>query len=278
MATATLTSDRFADRIGGDIGKASKRRKNNSIVLLDEVSEVRYLTNPIPTRTLCDLASQQNWEAALERCNTHPEDMNYKHGLRGSLLHFALWSHARQSNDERLNGAIATNKQTEQDAKFCLFLEKLITSNPDMISSVGSLGYTPLHIACQKDSLRNKKIIDILLKRSVPLDATKLYDLLCEDILPDIHIPVEVTRRISSFLPNTALMKDNQGKTPLFLASQLLIIPRREKHFTNTLKEVVEVLVKHEPSAKTIVDETKRMPVEVVKKQEKYPELVCILS
>ena len=32
---------------------------------------------PKPTRTICDLASKQNWAEALQRCQTHPQDMDY---------------------------------------------------------------------------------------------------------------------------------------------------------------------------------------------------------
>mmetsp|Transcript_34674 Transcript_34674/g.70083 ORF Transcript_34674/g.70083 Transcript_34674/m.70083 type:complete len:250 (+) Transcript_34674:220-969(+) len=225
---------------------------------------------PRPTRTICDLASQQSWAAALERCETHHEDMHYSE-TRGSLLHFALWSHrkAKFTMDESI---AAGNEEL-----FCRFLDKLMSANPDKLSAVGSLGYTPLHIACSKESLRNARVVEMLLRRSVPLQSKDLSDLLHQTI--NANIPLDISRRIVSFLPNGALMKDSQGKTPLFLACQFSKnIPRKDKRCTDTLKEVVEMLVKYAPEAKGIVDKTGRTPLQVVLKQKKYPELVDILS
>lgn len=264
------------DQSGGK-ETASKSRKGNTTRVDDaddgsavskEVSRLQPM--PQPSRTICDLASRKNWTAALERCHTHPEDMYYGN-MRGSILHFALWAHRRShfTMDESIGA--------KEEEAFCCFLDKLMTSNPDMISSVGSLGYCPLHIACSKDSLRNTHIVELLIKRSVPPDAKELHDILCETL--KVHIPLEIACRIATFLPNVALRKDSQGKTPLFLASQFSKnIPRREKHCTDTLKDVVKMLVECAPKAKDIVDKTGRTPLEVVKKQKKYPELVDILS
>lgn len=248
------------------IGK-SKKKSSNGANNTSTVSTSSRL--PQPTRTICDLASHQNWAAALERCETHHEDMRYSE-TRGSLVHFALWSHRKKfTMDESI---AAGNEEL-----FCRFLDKLMSANPDKLSAVGSLGYTPLHIACSKESLRNTRIVEMLLQRSVPLESKELNDVLHQTI--NANIPLEISRRIVSFLPNSALMKDSHGKTPLFLACQLSKnIPRNDKRCTDTLKEVVKMLVKFAPEAKDIVDKTGRTPLQVVLKQKKYPELFDILS
>ena len=227
-----------------------------------------------PTRTICDLAGKQNWSEALRRCQTHPRDMDYAE-VRGTLLHFALWSCRR------------VNQTPEEEVTFCRFLDILMEHNPDMVFTTGSLGYTPLHIACSKDATRKGAIVATLLKRSVPVGAEMLQDVMLNeeeendkgnpDQMP--RLPSEVFHRIVRYLPNAALMKDSQGKTPLFLACQVSKnVARRDKSVTDTLKEVVELLVRAAPEARGIADKTGRTPLEVVRKQKRFEELEEILT
>ena len=222
---------------------------------------------PPPTRTICDMAIKQKWEAALTRCQNHPEDMRYSN-LSGSLLHFVLFSHRRRDSS------------AEHEEAFCRLLEQLMSFNPNMLFAVGSLGYTPLHIACSKDSLRSVCILELLLRRSVPPDVKELQKLLLDCYMPlDTSIPIDIVHHIYQFLPNAALMKDSQGKTPLFLTCQVSKnIPRREKKCTEALRGVAKSLCESAPEAKNIADKTGRTPIEVVRGQKKYLDLIGVLT
>ena len=233
---------------------------------------------PKPTRTICDLTSKQNWSEALQRCQTHPQDMDYAE-VRGTMLHFALWSCRR------------VNQTPEDEATYCHFIDALMVHNPNMMFVTGSLGYTPLHIACSKDATRKSAIVATILKRSVPVGAEILQDIMmneCKAKVEDTEdsnynrlprLPSEVFHWIVRYLPNAALIKDSQGKTPLFLACQVSKnIPRRDKSVTDTLKDVVALLAEAAPEAKEMVDKTGRNPLEVVRKQKRFHELEDILS
>ena len=233
---------------------------------------------PKPTRTICDLTSKQNWSEALQRCQTHPQDMDYA-DVRGTMLHFALWSCRR------------IDPTPEDEATYGRFIDALMAHNPNMMFVTGSLGYTPLHIACSKDATRKSAIVATLLKRSVPVGAETLQDIMMneckgkiKDTTNDISdrlpcLPSEVLHRIVRYLPNAALIKDSQGKTPLFLACQVSKnVPRRDKSVTGTLREVVKLLVEAAPKAKGVADKTGRTPLEVVRKQKRFHELEDVLS
>jgi len=228
-----------------------------------------------PTRAICDFASKQNWVEALRRCRSHPQDMDYAE-VRGTMLHFALWSHRR------------VNQTPEEEAVYCQLLDTFMAHNPDMIFAVGSLGMNPLHIASSKDSTRTGKVIATLLERSVPPGAEQIQDIMMNNAngkngYDDVGgnrgfqlpcLPLELYRRIVGYIPNTALMKDSQGKTPLFLACQVSKnIPRRDKIVTDALMEIVDMLVKAAPKAKEIADKTGRTPLMVVRKQKKFQKL-----
>ena len=233
---------------------------------------------PKPTRTICDLTSKQNWAEALQRCQTHPQDMDYA-DVRGTMLHFALWSCRR------------VNQTPEDEATYCCFIDTLMAHNSNVIFVTGSLGYTPLHIACSKDATRKSAIVATLLKRSVPVGAEILQDIMISEREAKVEdtensnrnrlprLPPEVFHRIVRYLPNAALIKDSQGKTPLFLACQVSKnVPRRDKSVTGTLKEVVKLLVEAAPEAKGMADKTGRTPLEVVRKQKRFHELEDVLS
>lgn len=259
--------------------QSSKTTKPSSPRLVAAGIDISPPHMPKPTRAICDLARNQNWSGALQRCQTHPQDMDYAE-VRGTLLHFALWS-CRRVNYQR----------PEDEAAYCRFLDALMVHNPNAIFATGSLGYTPLHIACSKDATRKSAIVATLLQRSVPVGAETLQTILMmneskkEDGRHENNpvqlpcLPSEIFHRIVGYLPNTALVKDSQGKTPLFLACQVSKnVPRRDKSVTDTLKEVVELLVKAAPDAKGVADKTGRAPLEVVRRQKRFQELEKILT
>jgi len=201
------------------------------------------------------------------------------------LLHFVLWSHRRSSHPgaSRTKDEEDEEERNDEDRAYRQFLDALMIRHPDAVFRTGTMGYTPLHVACSKESTRTAAIVGTLLVRAVPVGADGLEEILkgaCvtgkrkhvdgEDgdgdgsgkvpALPPL--PSEVIRRIVQYLPNAALAKDERGQTPLFLACQAgRTVSRRDLLGMGAeLRRVAELLLRAAPEAGGMADGTGRTP------------------
>lgn len=201
---------------------------------------------------LFKLIKSQKWSECLRWSSSHPEDVRHvEDGM--SVLHFAL--HKRP---EISDAPLAHPKE----AVFLEFIDFLMKTMPELISSVEGLGYTPLHVACSTNSCAH--LVRMILNRCPPSSSS------LEEIL---GMPLDVSNKMLEFLSNPALMKDKQGKTPLFLACQ-----RSKKRKNKPRTDVVKLLLEYAPEAMSIQDKTSRSPLDVAMHQGKSQDLVELLS
>lgn len=209
-------------------------------------------------QVLHDLIQSHEWSQCLGQCLERPEDVHsFVNGM--SVLHCSL--HNRPEIRDAAAQEHAAQHTDKEATSFYELVDYLLATAPELIFSVDGLGYTALHVACSKNACVPlvRRILD---RCSRPPSASSLAKLL--------GMSLDIAETILEFVPNPALQKDKQGKTPLFLACQR----SKKRHNYKPNIDVVKLLVEHSPEAVGIQDKTCRTPLDVVKHQGKSQDIL----